>query len=66
MVTSHARHHRLRVIELERVGGGEAHRALDRLAAEMQRSHAARLAHFDAPGTRPDKLAQHLQGLIPP
>ncbi len=38
-------HHAARVLELERERVGEAHRALDRLAADVQRAHAARIVH---------------------
>jgi len=40
-------HHAARVVEREGVGLGNAHRALDRLAADVQRSHAARVADRD-------------------
>ena len=40
-------HHTARVVEREGEGLGDAHRALDRLAADMQRAHAARVADRD-------------------
>src|SRR5205085_4106147 len=41
------RHHAARVVERERMRIVDAHRALDRLAADVQGPHAARVAHGD-------------------
>src|SRR5690348_16465151 len=41
------RHHAARVVERERMRIVDAHRALDRLAADVQRPHATRIAHGD-------------------
>src|SRR5919197_6388373 len=41
------RHHAARVVERERMRIVDAHRALDRLAADVQRAHAAGIAHGD-------------------
>src|ERR687888_2081990 len=41
------RHHAARVVERERMWIVDAHRALDRLAADVQRAHAAGIAHGD-------------------
>ena len=44
------RHHAARVVERERVWIVDAHRALDRLAADVQVANAARLAHRERRG----------------
>src|SRR5205085_7063776 len=46
-VKKQERHHAARVVERERMRIVQAHRALDRLAADVQRAHAARVAHRD-------------------
>jgi hypothetical protein len=42
-------HHAARIVERQRVRVVEAHRALDRLAADVQLAQAAPLAHGDHP-----------------
>jgi len=50
-------HHAARVVEREGVGLGDAHRALDRLAADVQRAHAARVADRDGRSVAGEKNA---------